>query len=154
LSIIKDPSKRRIYTKFRISNHKLLIEYGRYQQIPREERFCKHRHSGSVEDEFHFAFECHKYDNLRNNTNNILNNIFQMQLTTKSKEYLLTHVMCNNDQVLTGLFFKFHIEMFFGQRQVPLIHCNFTITKYINILIFIYELLYFSFNLILKKKTL
>jgi hypothetical protein len=42
--------------------------------------------------------------------------------------------------------------MFFGQRQVPLIRCNFTITKYINILIFIYELLYFSFNLILKKK--
>jgi hypothetical protein len=42
--------------------------------------------------------------------------------------------------------------MFFGQRQMPLIQCNFTITKYINILIFIYELLYFSFNLILKRK--
>ena len=27
-----------------------------------------------------------------------------MQLTTKSKEDLLTHVMCNSDQVLTGLF--------------------------------------------------
>jgi hypothetical protein len=103
-SIIKDPSKRRIYTKFRISNHKLLIEYGRYQQIPHKETFCKHCHSGSVEGKFHFAFECHKYDNLRNNTNNILNNIFQMQLTTKSKEDLLIHVMCNNDQVLTGLF--------------------------------------------------
>ena len=42
--------------------------------------------------------------------------------------------------------------MFFGQRQVPLIHCNFTITKYINVLIFIYELLYFSFNPIFKKR--
>ncbi len=51
-----------MYTKFRISNHKLLIEYGRYQKIPREEGICKHCDSGSVENEFHFAFECQKYD--------------------------------------------------------------------------------------------
>jgi hypothetical protein len=68
--------------------------------------------SGSIEDEFHFAFECHKYDNLRNNTNNILKNNFQMQITTKSKEDLLTHVMCNNDQVLTGLFSNFISKCF------------------------------------------
>ena len=49
LNTIKDPSKRRMYTKFRISNHKLLIECGRYQQIPREEIICKHCESGSFE---------------------------------------------------------------------------------------------------------
>ena len=38
LKLIKDPSKRRLFTKFRISNHKLLIEHGRYQQITREEK--------------------------------------------------------------------------------------------------------------------
>ena len=35
-----------------------------------EERVCKHSTNGSVEDKFHFAFKCHKYDNLRNNCNN------------------------------------------------------------------------------------
>ena len=33
LNTIKDPSQRRMFAKFRISNHKLLIEYGRYQNI-------------------------------------------------------------------------------------------------------------------------
>ena len=32
LTAIKNSSQRRLYTKFRISNHKLLIEYGRYQE--------------------------------------------------------------------------------------------------------------------------
>ena len=107
LNIIKDPSKRRHYTKFRISNHKLLIEHSRYQQIPREERVCQHCSIGSVEDEFHFAFECHKYDNLRNNSNPILKNFFQIQATLESKKDLLTHIMCNKDQVLTNLFSNF-----------------------------------------------
>ena len=106
LNSIKDASKRRMYTKFRISNHKLLIEYGQYQKIPREERICKHCDSGSVENEFHFAFECQKYNNLRDNSNKILKNIFQMQLTAKSKEDLLTHVMVNKDKVLTNFISK------------------------------------------------
>jgi hypothetical protein len=112
LNYIKNPSTRRTYTKFRISNHKLLIEYGRYQQIPREERICKHCDSGSVENEFHFAFECQKYQNLRENSNNILKNIFKMQLTARSKEDLLTYVMGNNDQVLANLFSNFISKCF------------------------------------------
>ena len=112
LNIIKDPSKRRHYTKFRISNHKLLIEHGRYQQIPREERVCQHCSIGSVEDEFHFAFECHKYENLRNNCNPILKNFFQLQTTLESKKDLLTHIMCNKDEVLTNLFSNFLAKCF------------------------------------------
>jgi hypothetical protein len=72
LTTIKKPCQRRLYTKLRISNHKLLIEYGRYQQIPKEERICRHCNLNSIEDEFHFAFECQKYENIRNNSNNIL----------------------------------------------------------------------------------
>ena len=112
LDIIKDPSKRKIYTKFRISNHRLLIEYGRYQKIPREERVCTYCINGSVEDEFHFAFECHKYENLRNNCNPILKNFFQLQTTLESKKDLLTHIMCNKDQVLTNLFSNFLAKCF------------------------------------------
>ena len=101
-----------MYTKFRISNHKLLIEYGRYQQIPQEERMCKNCDSGSVENEFHFAFECQKYQNLRENSNNILKNIFQMELTANSEQDLLTHVMVNNDQVLANHFSNFISKCF------------------------------------------
>ncbi len=119
LNTIKDPSIRRMYTKFRISNHKLLIEYGRYQKIPREERICKHCDSGSVVNEFHFAFECQKYDNLRDISNNILKNIFQMQLTAKSKEDLLAHVMGNKDQVLTNLFSNYISKCFTVRDKCP-----------------------------------
>ncbi len=68
--------------------------------------------SGSVENELHFAFECQKYENLRENSNNIFKNIFQMPLTAKSKEDLLTHIMGNNDQVLTNLFSNFISKCF------------------------------------------
>ena len=70
LTFIKDPSQRRMLTKFRISNHKLLIEYGRYQKILREERHCKTCNTGAFEDEFHFSFHCSNYNNIRNNANN------------------------------------------------------------------------------------
>ena len=90
----------------------MLIEHGRYQQIPREERICKQCSNDSVEDEFHFAFQCHKYDNLRNNCHNILKNIFQIQTTIESKKDLLTHIMSNNDQVLTNLFSNFIAKCF------------------------------------------
>ena len=51
LSAIKNAPQRRYLTKLRISNHKLQIEYGRYQKLPREERICKSCDIGIVEDE-------------------------------------------------------------------------------------------------------
>jgi hypothetical protein len=89
LTTIKNPSQS--FTKFRISNHKLLIEYGRYQKIPRDKRHCKD--IGAVEDEFHFAFECPSYSSIRNNANNILKNIFQINITTDSKQNLLSYFL-------------------------------------------------------------
>ena len=100
LTTIKNPSQS--FTKFRISNHKLLIEYGRYQKIPRDKRHCKD--IGAIEDEFHFAFECPNYISIRNNANNILKNIFQINITTDSKQNLLTHVMSCDDLVIIELF--------------------------------------------------
>jgi hypothetical protein len=44
--------------QYRISNRKLQIERGRYENIPREERICKLCDSGEVENEFHFAITC------------------------------------------------------------------------------------------------
>ena len=72
LTTIKNPNIRKTFTQFRISNHKLEIERGRYENIPREHRTCKMCDLGEIEDEFHFTFKCKKLDHLRENSNHIL----------------------------------------------------------------------------------
>ena len=47
--------------KLRIGNHKLLIETGRYDQIPRDNRLCPTCNSNQIEDEIHLLFHCTKY---------------------------------------------------------------------------------------------
>ena len=103
LNIIKDPNQRRLFSKFRISNHKLEIEFGRYSDVPRQERLCKYCNKLAVEDEFHFSFECEKYENLRNNSHNILKDYFQMSITDELKRTLLSDLMSLNDHVITDL---------------------------------------------------
>ena len=69
LNIIDDPLQRRDYTQFRISNHNLMIEYGRYSntKIPKENRLCLVCESGQIENEIHLIFSCNCYNNLRAN---------------------------------------------------------------------------------------
>ena len=81
LTTIKNPNIRKTFTQFRISNHKLEIERGRYENIPSEQRTCKMCDSGEIEDEFHFTFKCKKFDHLRENSNNILKTRFQLNAT-------------------------------------------------------------------------
>ena len=61
LYTIKDAHTKRSFTKFRISNHKLLIEYGRFQNVPHEERQGTMFQTKKIEDEFHLALECQLY---------------------------------------------------------------------------------------------
>ena len=51
-------------TQFRLSNHKLMIETGRHQKVPKTERFCPFCY-GMIEDEIHFLINCKQYDALR-----------------------------------------------------------------------------------------
>ena len=55
---------RRVMTKFRLSDHKLMIEEGRHcrPKIPRENRFCKFCNT-MVEDEQHMLIDCKLYGN-------------------------------------------------------------------------------------------
>ena len=66
-----------ILLKFKISNHKLLIEQGRYQMdhLPREHRSCRLCNSNQVEDEIHFFFQCNKYSVQRQAFINQINRI-------------------------------------------------------------------------------
>ena len=52
--------------KLIISNHKLLIETGRYNNIPRSDRLCTIC-GYNVEDETHLLFHCPRYSSLREN---------------------------------------------------------------------------------------
>ena len=51
---------RDIFTlcKFRVTNHKLPIEVGRWNNVPREDRVCRLCNCGDLGDEFHYLLNC------------------------------------------------------------------------------------------------
>ena len=99
LEVIKDPKQRRIHSKFRISNHKLEIECGRYHSVNRDERFCTNCNNNTVEDEFHVAFRSKTYEGLRTDSHNILKDYFQTNITDELHRKLLSNVMSSKDPV-------------------------------------------------------
>ena len=80
LSNIKNVKDRISMTKFRLSNHKLMIEKGRHLNLEISERKCHFCHS--VEDETHFLIVCPNYTTLRND----LLNTVQEKLKDESME--------------------------------------------------------------------
>ena len=64
LTETRNTSDRIAVTKFRLSNHRLMIEVGRYEDTPREERCCPFC-PNVVESESHFMFVCPTYSHLR-----------------------------------------------------------------------------------------
>ena len=54
--------------KFRVGNHDLEIEKGRYVKVPVDERFCKlclTLNENHIEDEYHVLLKCPFYEDLR-----------------------------------------------------------------------------------------
>ena len=64
LLCVKNVEDRISMTKFRLSNHKLMIEKGRYINMAKNERKCPF--CSAVEDETHFLMTCGTYTILRN----------------------------------------------------------------------------------------
>ena len=64
LTETKKVSDRILITKFRLSNHRLMIEVGRHNHINREMRFCPFC-TNDIENECHFMFTCPTYTHLR-----------------------------------------------------------------------------------------
>ena len=65
LNQIQSIPNRTSLTKFRLSNHSLMIETGRHQHIEKNLRFCPFC-PRNIEDEFHFLLECQVFRTLRN----------------------------------------------------------------------------------------
>ena len=57
LGKIKNIKNRTMFTKFRLSNHNLMIEKGRHQNIDKNSRFCPFC-PYVIEDEVHFLMKC------------------------------------------------------------------------------------------------
>ena len=64
LTDMKNVQERILVTKFRLSNHRLMIEVGRHDDTAKEERFCPFCPQ-AVEHETHFMFTCPTYSHLR-----------------------------------------------------------------------------------------
>ena len=64
LTEMKIVTLRSHVTKFRLSNHRLMIETGRHNKTPREQRFCPFCPQ-KIESEYHFLFECPIYTHIR-----------------------------------------------------------------------------------------
>ena len=60
------PSQRSLTAQFRMGILPLEVETGRFQGNKLEERICKLCNTDSVEDEFHFLFDCPLYNDIRN----------------------------------------------------------------------------------------
>ena len=98
--------KRQNFVKFKISNHKLMIEHGQYQidHLPRENRLRPLCNSNQVEDEIHCLFQCEKYSVQRQAFINQINRIIpdfdkksspeSIKLIMNSKEHHASYDVC------------------------------------------------------------
>ena len=66
LDLKRGTAGRRALVKVRISNHKLMIEIGRYNQTTKDNRHCPFCGCNVIEDEVHFLFQCPTYSMIRN----------------------------------------------------------------------------------------
>ena len=65
LNLDIDKKYKLALTRFRTSSHSLMIETGRYENTPREQRICQFCNMGKIEDEYHFLLVCPNYPDLR-----------------------------------------------------------------------------------------
>ena len=82
LRIVKNVKDRISMTKFRLSNHNLMIEKGRHRNLDRTMRICLF--CTAVEDEIHFLTKCETFRHLRSS---LLHNVEQ-KLNIRNLKYM------------------------------------------------------------------
>ena len=97
-------SERRALSKLRVSNHKHMIELGRYNQISRDDRICPVCGSNQIEDEIHFLFYCSKYSILRddffNKLQTLIPNIRRLPVNDLITELMNSSIYFINIQLI------------------------------------------------------
>lgn len=96
LSVVMENKFKIALSRFRTSSHNLMVETGRYNNTPRNQRLCLSCNMQTIENEYHFLLVCPKYRELRNKYFKPYYchwpslNKFESLLTTSS-----TKVICN-----------------------------------------------------------
>ena len=91
---IKNITIRTQVTKFRLSDHNLMIEKGRHNGVKAHLRFCPFCEN-EVESEIHFLLDCPVYRNIRNHLINLIereNHFFRYLQKEEKFSYLLANV--------------------------------------------------------------
>lgn len=118
LNILRHFEQRRLFTKFRISNHQLAIETGRYYKIPRDERLCLVCCTNAMETEQHLILHCPAYSDIRSE--------FHSKLKEKidfSSDYITTLTKSTDECVLTYFsIFIWKCFQFRNQQLANVIH--------------------------------
>ena len=65
LNTISNTKYRVMLSKFRLSNHELMIEKGRHTGVIRTQRYCPMCHDQAIEDEIHFLITCPSFNAIR-----------------------------------------------------------------------------------------
>ena len=97
LTTVVNIQNRKILSKFRLSNHNLMIEKGRHLNINKNLRFCpfcpKH-----IEDEMHFLLECTSYASHRKELTDSIKKNAKCRITeAKDKHELFINLLSKTD---------------------------------------------------------
>ena len=114
----KNPSRKTL-VKLRISSHKLRIETGRYDNLPRGERLCNLCNCNRIEDETHFLLDCPSFSSIIEMFFSKLEPKIQF-LRPQSHETLLSNLMNSTDYFINIQLNFIYIILVWIERQTCL----------------------------------
>jgi hypothetical protein len=122
--LIKNFENRRAITKLRTSSHKLEIETGRYNNIPRDQRICKNCTLNKIEDENHLLFECHMHGIERKKLNRYLKENIDLDfLSHETSENKMQEIFSSNNLGVFNALGKF-IKIALQKRENTICHIH------------------------------
>ena len=96
LETVKNVKDRISMTKFRLSNHELMIEKGRHLNLPKAERRCPICYS--FDDEKHFLLNCPIYSAMRNELMTTVEETLRMgNLRRRNNDIILGYLLGNTE---------------------------------------------------------
>ena len=104
LLLVDNVSDKIALTRFRLSNHNLMIEKGRHQNMNFLDRTCPFC-PGQIENEFHFLIKCKTYSKLRENLINQIKPITIGFFYPRNEEFLFWFLL--NNPIISALTARF-----------------------------------------------
>ena len=108
LYLVQNFKYRQAVTKLRISAHRLPVETGRYNNVPYNDRLCKHCDINEIGNEYHFLMSCRnsKFISLRNIFINYLCKI-NRSFCLFTQQDIFRYIMAIQDKTIMNLVAKY-----------------------------------------------